>query len=65
MIAILLVVYQGMVRLRGNGRDEEIGCMVGSYMCSICKIIWKRVDGEEVSRSALIITTYDLSGTRM
>ena len=51
MIAILLVVYQGMVRLGENGRNGEIGCMVGSYMCIIC-ITWKCVEGYEVSRSA-------------
>lgn len=51
MIAILLVVYQGMVRLGENGRNGEIGLMVGSYMCSIC-ITWSCVEGYEVSKSA-------------
>ena len=51
MIAILLVVYQGMVRLGENARNGEIGLMVGSYMCRIC-ITWKCVEGYEVSRSA-------------
>ncbi len=42
MIAILLVVYQGMVRLGENGRDEKIGRMVGNYMCGICTSKVKR-----------------------
>lgn len=63
MIAILLVVYQGMVRLGENGRNGEIGCMVGSYMihdhmCSICT--WKvGVKISMMKSSSLVITTSD------